>query len=104
MAGLLLAISPQITTRAADHDRELLVGTWRLVKYADTPEGERPIQVFGPNPIGYFVFTADGHASISIMRNPPDITSTVADPDPDVCIPGWAGWEKTYPCRAPAGT
>ena len=73
----------------ANNDREILVGTWRLVTFLDTPEVGAPVQAFGSNPIGYFVFTADGHASISIMRNPPNTTLATKDPDPDVSIPDW---------------
>jgi len=49
-----------------------LVGTGRLVSYTDTAEGATPIHAFGADPIGLFSFTADGHVSVSIMRNPPD--------------------------------
>ena len=66
-----------------------LVGTWRLISYTDTVEGEAPISAFGVEPIGVFIFTADGHVSISIMRNPPDVAAPTADPDPDACIPVW---------------
>ena len=30
-----------------------------------------PVQAFGPHPIGLFIFTADGHFAVNIMRNPP---------------------------------
>jgi Lipocalin-like domain len=73
----------------ADRDRNPLVGTWHLVSYIDTPEGSAPIQAYGTEPIGLFIFTSDGHVSISIMRNPPDITAATTDPDPEACIPGW---------------
>ena len=73
----------------ADRNRNPLVGTWHLVRYIDTPEGSAPIQAYGTEPIGLFIFTSDGHVSISIMRNPPDITAATTDPDPEACIPGW---------------
>ncbi len=66
-----------------------LVGSWTLERYVDTPEGGAPIYAFGEHPSGLFVFTADGHVSINLMRNPPAIGQTVDDPDPDACIPGW---------------
>jgi hypothetical protein len=66
-----------------------LVGTWQLQSYADTPEGGAPIYAFGNPPRGLFVFTADGHVSINLMRNPPAIGSTSNDPDPDSCRPDW---------------
>ena len=88
-AFVLLGDGFQTSAWAADHDRGLLVGTWHLVTFVDTPETGAPIQAFGSSPIGFFVFTADGHASISIMRNPPNAALTTKDPDPDVCIPDW---------------
>jgi hypothetical protein len=78
-----------VRASAAEHDADMLVGAWRLVSYVDTPEGAAPIYAFGKEPIGLWIFTADGHFSISIMRNPPDINTSTTDPDPDACIPGW---------------
>jgi hypothetical protein len=86
---VLLAGGLQMHASAADDDRGALVGTWRLLRYVDTPEGGTSIQPFGTSPVGLFVFTADGQVSISIMRNPPEITTATTDPDPDACIPGW---------------
>lgn len=65
-----------------------LAGAWRLERYVDTPEGGAPVMAFGEHPEGLFVFTADGHASISMMRNPRTAASVV-DPDPDACQPDW---------------
>ena len=66
-----------------------LVGTWQLERYVDTPDGDPPIYAYGQPPIGLFVFTPDGHVSISIMRNPPNVGSTTTDPDPEACVPVW---------------
>lgn len=66
-----------------------IVGAWRLVTYVDTPEGGEPVYAFGREPIGMFVFTADGHVSVSIMRNPPKADAASGDPDPDACVPEW---------------
>lgn len=66
-----------------------LLGTWKLEQYVDVPEGGVPVHAFGNPPVGLFVFTADGHASISLMRNPPAIDVPSDDPDPDACIPAW---------------
>jgi hypothetical protein len=93
--GLLLVVltfvwfGSAVRASAPKHDAEMLIGAWRLVSYADTPEGAAPIYAFGKEPIGLWIFTADGHFSISIMRNPPDINTTTTDPDPDACIPVW---------------
>ena len=66
-----------------------LVGAWTLQRYVDTPDGGAPIYAFGVRPVGLFVFTADGHVSISLMRNPPAVGAPTSDPDPDACVPSW---------------
>lgn len=66
-----------------------LVGAWVLERYVDTPDGGTPLHAFGEHPIGLFVFTADGHVSVNLMRNPPGVDETFADPDPDACVPSW---------------
>jgi len=88
-AALLLWIGLQANSLATPPVSGPLVGTWRLISYTDTVEGEAPIHAFGVEPIGVFIFTADGYFAISIMRNPPDVAAPTADPDPDACIPGW---------------
>jgi hypothetical protein len=79
----------QDSSLAANRVTGPLLGTWRLVSYTDTVAGEAPIHAFGSDPIGLFIFTADGEVSISIMRNPPDAAAPTTDPDPHACIPGW---------------
>jgi hypothetical protein len=76
-------------SRASDSDRKPLVGTWRFTLFVDTPEGGRPVYAFGKDPIGFFVFTADGHVFLNIMRNPPNAPLEGVDPDPDSCLPEW---------------
>ena len=88
-ALVLLGVGLQMPVSAADHDPGALVGTWRLVRYIDTPENGTSIQAFGTAPAGLSIFTAGGNVSISIMRNPPEIASATIDPDPDACVPGW---------------
>lgn len=85
----LISIGTTVRASSASHDADVLVGAWRLVRYVDTPEGAAPIYPFGKEPVGLWIFTADGHFSISIMRNPPEIDTATVDPDPDACIPGW---------------
>ena len=66
-----------------------LVGSWRLERYVDTPEGAAPFFAFGENPVGLFVFTADGYASFHLMRNPSAAEPAGSDPDPNACVPIW---------------
>lgn len=83
--GSLLVLSSS-TALAAEPS---LIGAWQLETYVDTPEGGEPVYAFGKHPIGVFVFSADGRASLSIMRNPPRANASITDPDPDVCVPEW---------------
>jgi hypothetical protein len=76
-------------SRASDSNRNPLVGTWRFTSFVDTPEGGQPVYAFGKDPIGFFVFTADGHVFLNIMRNPPNAPLEGIDPDPDSCLPDW---------------
>jgi len=73
---------------AIKHDKRL-VGTWKLLRYVDIPDGADAIYAFGEKPVGQFVFTRDGQFSINIMRNPPAPETATVDIDPDACIPVW---------------
>jgi Lipocalin-like domain len=90
---------------ASDSDRNSLVGTWRFTTFVDTPEGGQPVYAFGKNPIGFFVFTADGHVFLNIMRNPPNAALEGVDPDPDSCLPDWfCAYFGTYTLDRQKGT
>lgn len=84
-----MCVAVFVDAYAAPPERATLVGSWRLTTYMDTPEGGEPVYAYGRNPIGLFIFTADGHVSINIMRNPPDVNAPTTDPDPDACSPVW---------------
>jgi hypothetical protein len=47
--------------------REQVVGTWTLVSAVIERDG-RNIQPFGSNPLGYMMFSADGHFSVNFVR------------------------------------
>lgn len=105
LKSVLLLIGLQSSCLAAELVAGPLVGTWRLVSYTDTVAGEAPIRAYGVDPIGLFIFTADGHVSISIMRNPPDMTAPTTDPDRQACTPGWfCAYFGTYDVDYEAGT
>ena len=90
LVSITLAVA--LTTsqsRASDSDRSPLVGTWRFTTFVDTPEGGQAVYAFGKDPIGFFIFTADGHVSMNIMRNPPNAPLEGVDPDPESCLPDW---------------
>ena len=88
VAASFLLASPLAAHRTAPINNPL-VGTWQLEEYVDAPEGGAPVYAFGNSPVGLFVFTTDGHVSISLMRNPPAVSEVSSDPDPDACVPAW---------------
>ena len=47
-----------------------LVGTWRLVEFADLGEDGKWVYWYGEHPLGYFVYDATGHVQVQIMRSP----------------------------------
>jgi hypothetical protein len=48
-----------------------LIGTWRLVKFADLDKDGKWMYRFGEHPRGYFVYDETGHVHIQIMKFPP---------------------------------
>jgi len=57
---------------AADHvqaqaSKKQLVGTWSVVSVVNDVNGKK-IDLYGPNPKGQYIFTADGHFAGDIMR------------------------------------
>ena len=45
-----------------------LIGTWRLVTWEAHPEGGVRIHPFGPDAVGFIIYTADGYVSATLMR------------------------------------
>ena len=52
-------------------EAEALVGTWRLVDFADVDKDGKWQYRFGEHPRGYFVYDATGHLHVQIMKVPP---------------------------------
>jgi hypothetical protein len=48
-----------------------LVGTWRLLEFADLDKDGRWQRRFGEHPRGYFVYDVTGHVHVQIMKVPP---------------------------------
>ena len=48
-----------------------LIGTWRVVEFADLDQDGKWRYRFGEHPRGYFVYDETGHVHIQIMRVPP---------------------------------
>jgi hypothetical protein len=77
----LIILCGVATLWAADDAAARLVGTWKLVRFVDTPEGGEPIYEHDLHPVGQFIYTADGHVSVQIMHDP-------SDPKPAPSVPG----------------
>src|SRR5690242_18113510 len=51
-----------------DDDADDLVGVWKLKSFNLQVVGEQPKEVFGPQPIGYLIFTAEGRMMTILTR------------------------------------
>jgi Lipocalin-like domain len=52
-------------------DADPLIGTWRLVEFADLDKNGKWQYRYSEHPRGYFVYDATGHVHIQIMKTPP---------------------------------
>jgi hypothetical protein len=66
---VLLLVTVAFAQRPA-HGAHALIGTWRLVEYADLDKDGKWQYWYGQHPRGYFVYDATGHVHIQIMRVP----------------------------------
>ena len=62
-AMLLLATGSTV----AQTLKQQIVGAWQVISVINEKDGKKTEQ-FGPNPLGLFIFTADGHFSTGIVR------------------------------------
>jgi hypothetical protein len=67
---LLLPVTVAFALRSA-RGTNTLVGTWRLVEFADLDKDGKWQYRFGEHPLGYFVYDATGRVHIQIMKVPP---------------------------------
>jgi hypothetical protein len=66
----LLLVSAASAQRPVE-DAHALIGTWRLVEFADLDKGGKWQYKYGEHPRGYIVYDATGHVHIQIMKVPP---------------------------------
>jgi hypothetical protein len=66
----LLLIAVAFAQRPSKEARGL-IGTWRLVEFADLDKDGKWQYWYGEHPRGYFVYDATGHVHIQIMKVPP---------------------------------
>src|SRR6204780_65651 len=70
LASSLLLVTVAFAQRPPE-GAQALVGTWRLVEFADLDKDGKWPYWFGEHPRGYFVYDATGHVHIQIMKAPP---------------------------------
>jgi lipocalin-like protein len=66
----LLLVSVASAQRPAEEAHKL-IGTWRLVEFADLDEGGKWQYKYGEQPRGYIVYDPTGHVHVQIMKVPP---------------------------------
>ena len=66
---LLLPVTVAFAQRPAQ-GAHALIGTWRVVEFADLDKDGKWQYRFGEHPRGYFVYDATGHVHIQIMKIP----------------------------------
>src|SRR5271167_1535257 len=54
-----------------DRGPKAIIGTWRLVEFADLDKDGKWQYWYGEHPRGYFVYDATGHVHVQIMKVPP---------------------------------
>jgi Lipocalin-like domain len=62
--------TPVKASATSSNEAQALVGTWRVVQFADLDKDGRWVYWFGEHPRGYFVYDATGHVHIQIMKVP----------------------------------
>ena len=67
---LLLVVTVALSQRPVQ-GANALIGTWRVVEFADLDKDGKWQYRFGEHPRGYFVYDATGHVHIQIMKVPP---------------------------------
>jgi Lipocalin-like domain len=68
IAALGLALLPGSGTAQTKSIKDQLVGTWTLVSEVDTQSDGKKSEGFGPNPLGVYMFDANGHFAQMLMR------------------------------------
>ena len=66
----LLLVSVASARRPAE-EAHALIGTWRLVEFADLDKSGKWQYKYGEHPRGYVVYDATGYVHVQIMKVPP---------------------------------
>jgi Lipocalin-like domain len=68
ITALGLALLPGSAIAQTKSLKDQLVGTWTLVSEIDTQSDGKKSEGFGPNPLGVYMFDANGHFAQMLMR------------------------------------
>jgi hypothetical protein len=68
IAALGLAMLPSSAIAQTKSLKDQLVGTWTLVSETDTQSDGKKSEGFGPNPLGTYMFDANGHFTQMLLR------------------------------------
>jgi hypothetical protein len=69
LAALGLVMSLDGASAQTKSLKDLLVGTWTLVSEVDTQSDGKKVDGFGANPLGVYMFDANGHFAQMLMRS-----------------------------------
>jgi len=67
MTKWILAVALMLSAFASGamaQTKESLIGTWKLVSFKETNEKGEVRDAYGPNPVGFLTYTADGRVSV----------------------------------------
>lgn len=67
----VLLVVTLVFAQQTPKESRALIGTWRLVEFADLDKQGKWVYWFGEHPKGYVVYDATGHMHIQIMKVPP---------------------------------
>ena len=70
LCGSLLLVSVAFAQHPVQ-GADALIGTWRVVEFADLDKEGKWQYRFGEHPRGYVVYDATGHVHIQLMKVPP---------------------------------
>jgi hypothetical protein len=76
----LLLVSVAFAQRPVE-GTHTLIGTWRLVEFADLGKDGKWQYKYGEHPRGYIVYDATGHVQVQIMKVPPLAAFSEANTD-----------------------
>jgi hypothetical protein len=69
LTTIVMALSGFGSAQSVSIQKEMLVGTWKLVSASNvTDKGIAKDEAYGPNPIGFLTYTADGRM-MGILTN-----------------------------------